>query len=75
MRSLATCALAANLAGLALTSAAYGQPGQPDTSFGGDGKVTTDVTARGDFASEVAIQADGKLVVVGEQAGRRIRSS
>ena len=38
---------------------------QLDTSFGGDGKVTTDITAGGDFAAEVAIQADGKIVVVG----------
>jgi uncharacterized delta-60 repeat protein len=65
VRRLSVCGLAASFAGLALTSAAYGQPGQLDPSFGGDGKVTTDVTTRGDFAAEVATQADGKIVVVG----------
>jgi uncharacterized delta-60 repeat protein len=62
---LSVCALATSLASLALVSVAYGQAGQLDTSFDGDGKVTTDVTARGDFATNVAIQVDGKIVVVG----------
>jgi uncharacterized delta-60 repeat protein len=53
------------LAGLAITSAASAQAGELDPSFGGDGRVATDVTAGGDFAAEVAIQADGKIVVVG----------
>ena len=65
MRGLSVCTLAASLASLALVSVAYGQAGQLDASFGGDGRVTTDVTAGGDFAAEVAIQADGKIVVVG----------
>ena len=65
MRRLSVCALATSLASLALVSVAYGQAGQLDTSFDGDGKVTTDVTARGDFATNVAIQVDGKIVVVG----------
>jgi uncharacterized delta-60 repeat protein len=71
VRRLGACALAASLAGLATTSAAYGQAGELDTSFGGDGKVTTDVTARGDFATEVAIQADGRIVVVGGASWER----
>jgi uncharacterized delta-60 repeat protein len=65
VRRLSVCALATSLASLALVSVAYGQAGQLDTSFDGDGKVTTDVTARGDFATNVAIQVDGKIVVVG----------
>jgi uncharacterized delta-60 repeat protein len=40
-------------------------PGQLDSTFGGDGKVTTDFTSRRDVASSVAIQGDGKLVAVG----------
>lgn len=39
--------------------------GDLDLSFGGDGKVTTDFGAFGDKASDVAIQADGKIVVIG----------
>jgi uncharacterized delta-60 repeat protein len=65
MRCTTKLALVTSLASLVITSAAYGQPGQLDASFGGDGRVTTDVTAGGDFAAEVAIQADGKIVVVG----------
>jgi uncharacterized delta-60 repeat protein len=71
VRILGACTLAASLAGLALTTAAHAQPGQLDTSFGGDGKVTTDVTARGDFGAGVAIQADGKIVVVGGASWER----
>lgn len=65
MRSRAVVALLVSIGSLAFISGAYGQVGELDTSFGGDGKVTTDVTARGDFATQVAIQADGKVVVVG----------
>ena len=36
-----------------------------DTSFGGDGKVVTDLTRHDDWASALAIQADGKIVVAG----------
>ena len=34
-----------------------------DTSFGGDGKVVTNLTRRNDAASALAIQADGKIVL------------
>ena len=54
-----------SLAGLAITSSASAQAGELDTSFGGDGRVATDVTARGDMATSVAVQADGKIVVAG----------
>ena len=40
-------------------------PGQLDTSFGGDGKVTTDFTSGRDIAYGAATQADGKIVVAG----------
>ncbi len=65
MRRTIMLALVASFSGLFLTSTAHGQPGQLDASFGGDGKVTTDITAGGDFATRVAIQPDGKIVVVG----------
>lgn len=54
-----------SLAGLAITTAASAQVGELDTSFGGDGRVATDVTARGDTATSVAVQPDGKIVVAG----------
>ncbi len=44
---------------------AQGAPGDLDTTFSGDGKVTTDVGAGADSAQDVAIQADGKIVVTG----------
>jgi uncharacterized delta-60 repeat protein len=65
MRARAAVVLLVSVGGLAFISAAFAQAGDLDTSFGSDGKVTTDVTARGDFATEVATQADGKIVVVG----------
>ncbi len=45
--------------------ARYNSDGTLDASFGGDGKVMTDFTSGSDYASGVAIQADGKIVVVG----------
>ena len=39
--------------------------GTLDSSFSGDGKVTTDFSAKQDGASGVAIQVDGKIVVAG----------
>lgn len=50
---------------LVITHPAFGLPGQLDPSFGGDGKVVTDFTSGRDLASGVAIQVDGKVVVVG----------
>jgi uncharacterized delta-60 repeat protein len=43
--------------------------GDLDTSFAGDGTVTTTVTHHGSDASGVAIQADGKIVVAGGSFG------
>jgi uncharacterized delta-60 repeat protein len=45
--------------------ARYDRDGTLDTTFGGDGKVTTSFTGGHDAASDVAIQTDGKIVVVG----------
>lgn len=45
--------------------ARYNTDGSPDTTFSGDGKVTTDFTPRGDAAYAVAIQADGKIMAAG----------
>jgi uncharacterized delta-60 repeat protein len=42
----------------------YNSDGSLDTTFDGDGKVTTDFGA-GDSAYSVAIQSDGKIVVAG----------
>ena len=51
--------------------ARYNSDGTLDGSFGGGGKVTTDFTPWGDGASGVAIQADGRIVVVGTAAGQQ----
>ncbi|MGN6544918.1 MAG: Calx-beta domain-containing protein, partial [Aureliella sp.] len=44
--------------------ARYLSGGSLDTSFGGDGRVTTDLGGR-DEAEKVLVQSDGKIVVVG----------
>ena len=44
-------------------------PGDLDTAFGGDGKVTTDLTRHGGLTNAVAIQADGKIVAAGHSLG------
>jgi uncharacterized delta-60 repeat protein len=36
-----------------------------DTSFGGTGKITTDFSGGSDVGRQVAVQSDGKIVVVG----------
>jgi uncharacterized delta-60 repeat protein len=55
--------------------ARYDTDGSLDTTFGGgDGKVITNLTPNDDAARAVAIQPDGKIVVVG-MAGRRIAPS
>jgi hypothetical protein len=53
---------------LAVAAAAYAAAGGLDPNFSGDGKVRTDLLARGDFAAAVAVQADGKIVVAGSAA-------
>jgi uncharacterized delta-60 repeat protein len=45
--------------------ARFDRDGTLDTTFGGNGKVTTAFTGGEDGARDVAIQADGRIVVVG----------
>jgi uncharacterized delta-60 repeat protein len=65
MRRTIILALLMSVAGLIITSAASALAGQLDTAFSGDGRVATDVTARGDMGTTVAVQTDGKIVVAG----------
>src|SRR6476620_2327143 len=58
-----TCAM------LAPAAPALGAAGDLDPSFGGDGRVATNLTAGNDAANAVAIQADGKVVVAGRTTG------
>ena len=51
--------------------ARYNPNGTLDTSFGSDGRVTTNFSASADdFASGVVIQADGKIVAAGHTSDR-----
>jgi len=43
----------------------YNPDGTLDSSFSGDGRQTTDFAGDDDYAGEVAIQADGRIVVTG----------
>jgi uncharacterized delta-60 repeat protein len=49
--------------------ARYGATGSLDPTFGGDGKVVTNVTRGVDVATAVTIQADGAIVVGGTVGG------
>ena len=68
-RSCLIALLAAVLGLLAIASPAQGAGGALDPSFGGDGKVVTDFGAMTAYA--IAIQADGKIVAVGDSGYRR----
>ena len=46
-------------------------PGNLDRSFGDAGRVITDISRGNDSASDVAIQANGKIVAVGRASTRR----
>ncbi len=48
--------------------ARYNPNGTLDSSFGGDGKVTTDVGPGNDVATDLVLQSDGKLVAAGLSA-------
>jgi uncharacterized delta-60 repeat protein len=50
--------------------ARYNRDGTLDTTFSGNGKVTTALTGTYDFASDIAIQTDGKIVAVGAGNGQ-----
>lgn len=49
--------------------ARYNSDGSLDTSFSGDGKLTLDLTMKDDYAEDVALQGDGKIVVAGGAGG------
>ncbi len=42
------------------------QPGAPDSDFDADGKVSVDLSGNHDYANDVKIQEDGKIVVIGQ---------
>lgn len=44
---------------------AWAQAGALDSTFSGDGKVTTDFSKKADLVQGVAVQTDGKVVAVG----------
>jgi uncharacterized delta-60 repeat protein len=52
-----------------VTVTVYGAPGTLDTSFGG-GKLLLPAGAGDDYANALAVQANGKLVIVGRAAER-----
>lgn len=57
--------LAALAAFTLIPTNAHAAPGGLDTTFGTGGKVTTPIGTGHDLGSDVAVQADGKIVVVG----------
>ncbi len=60
-----------DVGGFRFELARYKRNGTLDTTFSGDGKVTTNFTAGLDAAHGVAIQADGKIVAAGHANFRR----
>jgi len=52
--------------GLLLTIKNLTNPGDLDKTFNGDGKLSTDIGAKNERAEAIAIQSDGKIVVVGD---------
>ena len=65
IRSLATSAAAIMLVCSAPWHLAQAADGDLDPTFGTGGMVMTDLNRSTDIANAVAVQADGKLVVVG----------
>src|SRR5947208_2656862 len=53
---------------IGLARPAFTAAGDLDTSFSGDGKLTTDFGSKQDFALGLALQADGKIVAAGVSA-------
>ena len=47
----------------------YNTDGSLDTTFNGNGKVTTPIGTGGDFAYSVAVQTDGKIIAAGGSIG------
>jgi uncharacterized delta-60 repeat protein len=50
--------------------ARYDPDGTLDSTFSGDGKARTNFTGGNDYALNVVVQADGKIVAVGRAGGR-----
>lgn len=69
MRRLVACG--ASIASFLVVAPAFAVPGALDPTFSGDGKVLTNVTPRSDFAIDVALRADGKIVAAGIAGGER----
>ena len=63
MRGMGVVAVA--VASLGLAAPAVAAPGDLDRSFSGDGKQTTDFARGDEGANDLAVQPDGKIVVVG----------
>ena len=59
-------AIAVTLTLLAGPEVAFAAAGDLDSTFGNGGKVKTDIQRSTDLANAVAVQSDGKLVVVGQ---------
>ena len=53
----------------AFTNLLFAQPGSLDTSFDGDGKLTTEIGTYSNSGRSVALQSDGKIVVAGDSGG------
>ncbi|HYV92928.1 MAG TPA: T9SS type A sorting domain-containing protein [Chitinophagales bacterium] len=51
------------------SAAAFAQDGTLDSTFSGDGKVSTAIGQSNDLAYSVAVQADGKIVATGYSSG------
>jgi uncharacterized delta-60 repeat protein len=57
--------LAGGSAGDAFGLASYGSDGSLDETFGGDGKVTTDVSGGADQILDLRVEPDGKILAAG----------
>src|SRR4029450_745787 len=66
IRSLAISAAAIMLMCSSLGHLAQAADGDPDPTFGPAGTLMTDLNRSTDLANAVAVQSDGKLVVVGQ---------
>ena len=64
LRAIIVLGLASSLVS-SFASSAFAEPGDLDTSFSGDGKVTTNFTRRADFATGMTLQSDGRIVTAG----------
>jgi uncharacterized delta-60 repeat protein len=64
-RKLFVLAMAAILLCWPLPGKIHAAAGDLDSTFDGDGKVTTDFFGMGDFAQDIAIQSDGQIVAAG----------